>query len=443
MQRRVRQGAGASNGVTRRAGGGRTIESRTMGAVEKLLAGFKSGTLLRPSVDVPNSVDLSRAVARLCGDASNWGNPGDDGDSAGAGSVDEIAGLIGPSEHLVFVMADGLGMTLLESLNESAFLRRHLAQELRSVFPSTTAAALTTLATGAWPGKHAVTGWWTHIAEISGPATVLPFVSRATGAPLAEHGVTAETAFPITSRLSSFDRSVMGILPDNLVRSIFSGYSLGRAIRRGYGSISDGVDRVLTRLQNASGPSYTYLYLPQIDSAEHTTGVHSGATRAALDDVNSGLERLAAAMPETATLVVTSDHGHLDAFPAEPMLIREDDEIGRMLRFAPSGDARVNYYHVRSDLLGRFADAFAGRMPEQVALLTPDELEELELLGPGELPALTRARIGDYIAISTDAAVFAWAYTGADGPDMTRLVSHHSGLSPDEMRIPLIVSGAG
>ena len=408
-----------------------------MSDVERLLAAFEDGTLLRPSVDVPNTVDLSRAIARLCGDARYSG----DGDSADEGSAHQIAAVIGPAEHIVFVIADGLGMTLLETLGGDSFLRRRLARELRSIFPSTTSAALTTLATGAWPAEHAITGWWTHLTEISGPATILPFVSRVTGAPLADHGVTAEIAFPLPSRVSSFDRSAVGILPNALFRSVYSGYSLGRAIRRGYGSISDGVDRVLARLQSATGPSYTYLYLPQIDSAAHTTGVDGDATRAALADVNSGLERLAGELPGAAKLVITSDHGHLDAFPAEPMLIREDDEIGRMLRFPPAGDARVNYYHVREDAFGRFAEAFSERMPEQVALLTPDELETMELLGPGKLSALTRSRIGDYIAICMDAAVFAWAPAGAVGPDMSRLVSHHSGLSPDEMRVPLIVSG--
>lgn len=408
-----------------------------MSDVERLLAAFEDGTLLRPSVDVPNTVDLSRAIARLCGDARYSG----DGDSADEGSAHQIAAVIGPAEHIVFVIADGLGMTLLETLGGDSFLRRRLARELRSIFPSTTSTALTTLATGAWPAEHAITGWWTHLTEISGPATILPFVSRVTGAPLADHGVTAEIAFPLPSRVSSFDRSAVGILPDALFRSVYSSYSLGRAIRRGYGSISDGIDRVLARLQSATGPSYTYLYLPQIDSAAHTNGVDGDATRAALADVNSGLERLAGELPGTAKLVITSDHGHLDAFPAEPMLIREDDEIGRMLRFPPAGDARVNYYHVREDAFGRFAKAFSERMPEQVALLTPDELETMELLGPGELSALTRSRIGDYIAISMDAAVFAWAAAGAVGPDMSRLVSHHSGLSPDEMRVPLIVSG--
>jgi hypothetical protein len=400
--------------------------------VERLLSKFDPGTLLRPSVDIPNSVDLSRAIARLSGDTQV---------TSGSGSVSEISNLIGASEHIIFVVVDGLGISLLETLPEESFLRRNLARELRSVFPSTTAAALTTLATGAWPSEHSVIGWWTHFTEIPGPATVLPFTNRVTGAPLAQHGIDARSVFPLPSRLSSFKRSAIGILPANLVTSIYSGYSLGSAARRGYSSIPEGVDNTLTRLDATSGPSYTYLYFPQVDSAAHTSGVGSEATRMALANVDSALERLSRDMPGSSKLVITADHGHLDAFPAEPMLISGDDEIGGMLRYAPAGDARVNYYHVREDSIGRFADAYTQRMPEQVVLLTPEEVQDLELLGPGEIPSLTRARMGDYIAICMDASVFAWSAAGADGPDTSRLVSHHSGLSPDEVRIPLIISG--
>jgi hypothetical protein len=400
--------------------------------VERLLSKFDSGTLLRSSVDIPNSVDLSRAIARLSGDTRV---------TSGNCSVSEISDLIGESEHIVFVVVDGLGISLLETLPEESFLRRNLARELRSVFPSTTAAALTTLATGAWPSEHSIIGWWTHLTEIPGPATVLPFTNRVTGAPLAQHGIDAGTAFPLPSRVSSFDRSTIGILPANLVTSIFSSYSLGIAVRRGYSSISEGVDNTLTRLEATGGPSYTYLYFPQVDSAAHTSGVGSEATRMALANVDSALERLSRDMPDSTRLVITADHGHLDAFPAEPMLISGDDEIGGMLRYAPAGDARVNYYHVREDAICRFADAYMKRMPDQVVLLTPEEVQDLELLGPGEIPSLTRARMGDYMAICTDASVFAWSAAGADGPDMSRLVSHHSGLTPDEVRIPLIISG--
>ena len=156
--------------------------------------------------------------------------------------------------------------------------------------------------------------------------------------------------------------------------------------------------------------------------------------------MDSGLERIARDKPDGTKLVISADHGHLDTFPPDPMLIREDDELGLMLRHTPSGDARVNYYHVREDAIGRFADAYADRIPDDVVLLTQDEIESLQLLGPGVIPTRTRDRMGDYIAISMSTAVFAWSAANSVGPDMSRLVSHHSGLSPDEVRIPLIIA---
>lgn len=63
--------------------------------------------------------------------------------------------------HIVLVLCDGMGNSILEgALPDNSFLRRHNdPNRLRAVFPSTTPAALTTLATAAWPGRHGMPGW--------------------------------------------------------------------------------------------------------------------------------------------------------------------------------------------------------------------------------------------------------------------------------------------
>ncbi len=71
--------------------------------------------------------------------------------------------LIGEPRHLVLLLVDGLGLRMLEQRPADSVLRRLLAMELRTVFPSTTASAITSLATGEWPAQHAVVGWWTHL----------------------------------------------------------------------------------------------------------------------------------------------------------------------------------------------------------------------------------------------------------------------------------------
>ena len=81
--------------------------------------------------------------------------------------------------------------------------------------------------------------------------------------------------------------------------------------------------------------------------------------------------------------------------------------------------------------MNRFGDAFM--------LLATDDVERLRLLGPDPISTHTRARIGDFTAIARGAAVLEYTPTGQPGP-VLKTVATHSGLTPQEMRIPLIVA---
>ena len=70
--------------------------------------------------------------------------------------------------HIVLILCDGMGNSILQQhastsaddnnssdTSEKSFLMKHnQPSRLRAVFPSTTPAALTTLATATWPGRH-------------------------------------------------------------------------------------------------------------------------------------------------------------------------------------------------------------------------------------------------------------------------------------------------
>ena len=90
-----------------------------MSDIDRLLRWFEEGALVRPAADAPNSVDLSLALASLAGAP----------DVALTRGAAAIAKAIGPAEHYIFVLVDGLGMNLLESAPES-FIGSHVAMEL-------------------------------------------------------------------------------------------------------------------------------------------------------------------------------------------------------------------------------------------------------------------------------------------------------------------------
>jgi hypothetical protein len=330
-------------------------------------------------------------------------------------------------------------MAQLELLPPDSFLRRQLATELRTVFPSTTAVALTTLATGQWPAQHAITGWWTYLREIDGPATVVKFEQRAGHRPLEQFDVAPATLLPSPSLLPRMSRDARCFFPAAIAGSVYSQYVTGGGVSSGYRSLALGVDAIVARVRAAAEPTYSYLYMPRIDSAAHEYGAADPHVVAELVAFDRQIERLAAGLGPGSRVVVSADHGHLDAPAAKRRRIRQSSAIAGQLRVPPSYDSRVMCFH----LLGGNHDAWLSEMRERfgevVYLLTVDEVEELELFGPGPLSSLTRERLGDYISIVREDDVI--GYGGpSGGDDVTSLLSHHSGLSPAEMLIPLIVA---
>ncbi|MCS6800498.1 MAG: alkaline phosphatase family protein [Chloroflexota bacterium] len=395
--------------------------------VHRLLRRFEEGSLLRPSAASPNIVDLSRALAHV----------------AGADTVDltptarKLAALIGDPDHLIFILADGLGMNLVERLPRDNILAAAVVDELRTVFPSTSSVALTSLATGTWPNLHGVTGQWTHLPEAEAAAGLLQFATRAGGRSLASLGITVSQAFPIPSVYAALRRDTIALFPDNLVNSVSSAYFTGERVRGGYRALTDAVDFLVDRIARACEPTYSYLYAPQIDLEAHYHGVFHPMVGTAIAELSRQVERLARSLNGRSRIVITADHGLLDTPVTARHYLRPSAGLFEALRFPPSGDSRVLYLHVRDGAADRVRAWFHHHYGSRFLVISTDEAERLELFGPGPLSSHTRARLGDLIVISTGTDVIEYAPGKVDR--FAALVSHHSGLTPSEMRVPFIV----
>lgn len=400
-----------------------------MSDVDGLLGAFASGSLLRPSAEVTNLVDLAGAVAILTGAK---------GDPAGRRATG-LAEMIGPSAHLVFVLADGVGLSLMERLPPDSFLLTHLATEIMTVFPSTTAVALTTLATGDWPARHAVTGWWTHLTEMGSAAAILPFTRRSDGRPLVPLGVTPEHAFPLPALATGAGRDSLSLLPERIAGSVYSAYAAGGHETRGYRSLRQAVDAVIARVQGSDAPSYTYLYTDQVDKAAHRHGVGHVRVSAAIHRLDRELARLQNGLDGRGRIALSADHGFLDAPRDVRHRITASDPLLANLRFPPSGDTRVLFFHVRDGAEERVRELFQKRFGGRFFLVRADEFEALELFGPGPMSNETRSRIGDLVAISCGQDVISYQSGPEPAPLMTQ-ESQHSGLTPQEMRVPLVIA---
>ncbi|HEX2197163.1 MAG TPA: alkaline phosphatase family protein, partial [Burkholderiales bacterium] len=100
------------------------------------------------------------------------------------------------ARHVVLVLIDGLGDNYLARKGAGGELARRRKRALTSVFPSTTASAITTSYTGCTPLEHGLTGWFTYFGEAGCVGAPLPFRSRGDNLPLRARGFTPERAFP-------------------------------------------------------------------------------------------------------------------------------------------------------------------------------------------------------------------------------------------------------
>ena len=400
-----------------------------MSDADRLEQELRSGRLLRPAPDVLNLVDLANATAAVVGAGSRPLTSG----------AEEIAGMIEPADHLVLVAADGLGMALVDSLAADGFMRRHVAASLRTTFPSTTATAFTSLATGQWPNWHAALGWYTYIPDIDAVSTIIPFIRSADGVPLSDLGLTIDRALPVPSQASAVDRPLLSLLPTAIAESTFSGYVSGGRPRTGYDAPEEAVASIVSAVLTASGPTYTYLYVPDVDYAGHAVGFSDARTLAAAAALERLLEGLADRLSGRARIVVTADHGGLDADGERIHLLKASDPIVRLLRREPSGDSRAVYFHVREGDEREFKDMFRDRFGDRFFLLTTGEAEEMRLFGPGSLSDEVRRRLGTFVALSAGVDVILYDWPSRSEDDQP-FVGYHSGLTPAEMLIPLIVA---
>jgi hypothetical protein len=397
----------------------------------QLADAFAREELVRPMPEEPSLVHLVRALGTL----------------SGAKGLDEYAAtqslmeLIGPAEHYVFVVLDGLGMNILRQLSADSFLATHLRTRIQSSCPSTTASALTSVATGQWPAQHAVTGWFTHLPEFGLTATILPFTERYTQKSLTERGLTAQSVMPVPAFYAEMSHRSLTLLPRPIVDTAYATYSRGYTPGLGYTSVSQAVDAIADFLKHQNGPTHVHLYVPDIDTACHKRGVGDPYVYSLIQQIDAQLTRLAGMVPKSTRIVVTADHGlidvplsnHLPIFPGDPLL--------ELLEAPPSGDARMPLFHVRPTARQAFVDLFQQRYAHSFTLLSIEEAEELELFGPKPWAPVARRRFGDFVGVAVRPATLLYhPPVLPTGATRQTYLAQHAGLSPDEMYIPLILA---
>lgn len=398
-----------------------------MSGLRRVMGWFDQGKICRPGSGQPDFVDLARAKAHLCGVT----------DIALPESAKQLAERIGPADHLVFVLIDGMGVEAVERAPAGGFLQRHLAGELHAIFPSTTATSLTSQATGHYPCLHAAPGWWVYLEEVGTAVEILPFRERFLGPCLTELGATPDTIFPLPSILPRFKHEPCTVTRDLIADSEYTRYAAGDTPRQGYEGLEEGLALAIERLRSATGRSYTYWYYPFFDGICHEKGVDAPEAIELLARIDEALGTLASELGNGHRMVVSADHGLVNVPEERALFLQHDDPLMETLVVPPTGEPTVPIFHLRNGSEKDFVKRFNQSFGAWFALLSAKEVEDLRLFGPEPLCPEMRRRIGDYLALAAEPTTLNFV---PEGKDPKHHPGVHAGLSSAEMRIPFILA---
>lgn len=339
---------------------------------------------------------------------------------------------------LILLVIDGLGDHWLHEHAPAGALRALRRTAIDSVFPSTTATAITTFLTGLAPAQHALTGWFVHLRELGAVTAILPLATRAGGHSLAVHGLPPAGLFghaPLAARLPVASFTVS---PRSISESPFNVFHAGPATRASYGTLDEMVEAVARIARGGRGRQYVYAYYPDVDASAHQHGMASARTRAEVARVDVAFARLVEALRGAdAALVATADHGFVDSPPARQMWLDRHPALADTLVLPLCGEPRVAYAYVHPERSHAFEQAAGDALAGRGVVLRSTDLVAAGCFGPGTPHPRLAERIGHYAILMRDDWTLRDRLLGERAHPQ---IGAHGGVSEAEMRVPLIVA---
>lgn len=324
------------------------------------------------------------------------------------------------ADRYVLLLVDGLGLAnLAEDPALTPALGALSKTALRVGLPSTTTASIASLLTGAQAAQHGLVGF----SFRTRPGFVMSSMVWD------DPGFRPESAQPVPTWFERLEAPSAVVVP-----AVFAGSGLTRAILRGADFVGveqegDWAGQVGLVVQTAKSHPFTYVYLRSLDHIGHAYGWRSKAWRRQLARIDGFVGSLLESLPGGTALVVTGDHGMVDAPVTHKVLIDDEPELRAGVGLV-GGEARWRYLYSDEpdDVARRWANWWGDRADVRT------RAEALPWFGVAEPTAAIADRIGDVVVALHDD----WAALTSVRPREAQMVGMHGSLTDQERLVPLL-----
>ena len=417
---------------------------------DKILKSRFLGDFIRPDYDGYCLSNVMPTVAQSLGSGYEHRKlPSDIISKSGIGEETEI---------VLFFLVDGFGYRSWREAGSEPFVdsvnRNGFVCPLTSVFPSTTAAALTTVSTGLLPSEHLLAEWNIYMEKADSIIETLPFRKLGAEQPDELAGkISGSQLFkgkPFSKLFAEEGIESHALLKAAVCKSVYSKRLFEGADIMPHSSLGEMLANIEDGIRKASGKSYFYIYWSGIDDAEHKYGPSSIQAKNEIALFSFAMKRLVerteARYARRTRIVITADHGQIDVDPSRVIYLNGKKRLESAFRLkkdgtrlSPAGSPRDMFLYIKEDMKEKTIDNLKSELGKDAEFVDMDYAIGEGLFGGRTPETEFRTRVGDVLALPRKNNMV-WYMHKENGMRKVSFRGHHGGMSKEEMLIPLAVA---
>lgn len=353
-------------------------------------------------------------------------------------------GRIREKNLVISYIMDGLGYNIFQKYAESyqSYLTSFLHDRITSVFPSTTTAAITSMRTGLSPYEHGALGWSLYFKEFFSMIDFLPHTNSLDNTFMDPEKYDSYSIMNFPSLLREIkhkndDLLIFNVMPKAYYQGPYSTKMAKSSEIIPYESIND-LNSIIEHISisDSEHKKFILIYSPQPDAILHKLGTSDKNVYETIHYLDMHIKDIESLLKgKNAMLLVSADHGLIDIKKYD--YINDDEELYDCLILPTFPESRFLSFFIKHHKKSQFLRAIE-KYQDHYLFLSRKELFQKKLLGFGKMHKKVDDFIGDYVAIATsDHAMKTVLWQS--GKKEKEFNAHHSGLTADEMLVPLFI----
>lgn len=379
----------------------------------------------------------------------------------GEGTPDLASDVLGPLnrqyDSVLFFFLDSFGWRFLQDHADHPFVQRLMqggqVSKGTSMFPSTTAAHVTTIHTGNHISQSGVYAWQYYEPQLDDIITPLLFSFAGTGRRdrLKPTGIDPQVLYPRDTLYQSLARS--GVTSYVLQHREYTPSTYSDIVFRGartvpYITFREALVTLEQILKKDRTPFYAFLYFDKLDTVCHKHGPESRHVAAEADQMLTAMEQLFDAMERAqqrnTLCIVTADHGQIRVQPKETLYLNQMTELVDLPKvmkrtrrgepIVPAGGPRNMFLHIEDEHLAEAQELLAESLQGRVTVCTTEQMMSEGYFGPQAPSQTFLDRVGNVVLLPHQNETVWWH---VPHKYVIKYLGYHGGLAPEEMEIPL------